>query len=396
MNRRFQWKLPESGFPGQFLKPNSFFVSTIVGFLLCCLLGYICSLNQRFENFSRFHLYISPYTMYFPSFGQMVSLTRAARPDQTFVIIGGNSLLRGYGQNRDELWSKKLQQDLGDRYYVINYAIDGAVPFEGGAWVAEMLLKQNRKVIFITSAEPRRVSAPYGHLLTQVFFDFYNKKHLLPNARRDAALRERLDFANPVADRSAIENEIGKKMDQLSYSSELWQWVGHNLFFTVWSAGTHPDFMKPRRLYEDNENFAFEQTEEEYETIKTKIIADENSMVVKNPDEKWIPLESAWEKSDHEAELVADELLRHTIIVVPRHGPKLLDHFSRDQVRKHDAILEIAAGKWRSRGADSLIVSGSTPQSYRDMIHFSASGGAEFAHMLAERIRANSQRLGYE
>lgn len=37
-----------------------------------------------------------------------------------------------------------------------------------------------------------------------------------------------------------IDLSLGKLIDRYTYASELWRWVGYNLFFTLWSDGTGP------------------------------------------------------------------------------------------------------------------------------------------------------------
>ncbi len=396
MKSDFNWRLPESGFPGQFLKPTPFFVGVFFGFLICCILGYLCAANQSIDRFRRFHFYISPYTFYFPTFGQLESLTKSARDDQTYVIVGGSSLFKGYGQRPEDLWTEKLQKDLGKNYFVINYAIDGGTAFEGGSWIAEMLLKRSRKVIFITNAEPRKISSVNGWMFKHAFFDFYNGNHLLPSPSRDEALREALNPQSENANNEMIENELGKRVDRYTNSSELWQWVGHNLFFTIWSYGTHPAFLQPRRMFSDSEPVTFERDEEVYETKKTIIVDDESSIVSKGHDGEWAPNQSSWSKADLNAQTIPSQLLQHSIVFVPRYSPQLLDHFSEDELERHDAVLKIASDKWKSVGAQSFPLSGFQSDCYLDMLHFSPSGGTQLARMVAEKIRSRAKELGYE
>ncbi|MBX3135202.1 hypothetical protein KF707_03125 [Candidatus Obscuribacterales bacterium] len=283
-------KLPESGFPGQFIAPKPFFVGVLLGFLICCVLGFICSQNQKIENFKRFHFYISPYTQYFPSLGQMVSLVKPAQEDQTIVIVGGNSLFNGFGQRTEELWSEKLKQDLGDKYFVVNYSFDGAVPFEGGAWVAEMLLKQNRKVIYITTAEPRRISAPDGLLLRREFFDFKNHGLLLNSSKRSQTLDEHMNASHSNFDQSLLDLSLGKQVDLYTCSTELWQWVGHNLFFTVWCSGTHPNFLAPRASFGDTYRPHLNLDGSFLESKKNELIGEQNSVAFRNAAGDWEPV----------------------------------------------------------------------------------------------------------
>jgi len=53
--------------------------------------------------------------------------------------------------------------------------------------------------------------------------------------------------------------------------------------------------------------------------------------------------------------------------------------------------------RWKILGADSAVIGkGFKPDDYLDMGHFSETGGSLVAHMVAEKIRKNAQRLDYE
>lgn len=390
-------KLPESGFPGQFLTPKPFLTGVVLGFFLCCVLGFICSKNQKIENFKRFHFYLSPYTQYFPSLGQMVSLVKPARENQTIVVIGGNSLFNGFGQSSEELWSEKLKRDLGEKYFVVNFSFDGAVPFEGGSWIAEMLLKQNRRVIYVTTAEPRRMSAANGLLLKQEFLDFRNHDLLLDNPQRTEYVDKLLNGSHAELDQTFIDLSLGKQIDRYTYSSELWQWVGHNLFFTLWCDGTNPKFITPRRAFADDYK-PFLNTDESFlETKKNEIISEQNSVAFKNPKGVWQPLARSWTAVDENYKMIPEELLQHSIVFIPRHSPIVLNRLPSEQLEKYDAVLQISKNRWKWIGADSDVLgSGFEPSNYVDMGHFSASGGELIARVVAEKVRANAKRLGYE
>ena len=97
------------------------------------------------------------------------------RPDQVLVIVGGNSILFGVWQRDVDVWSKRLQELLGDRYCVINFALRGGTPTDGGAVVAEALRKEFPRQILIvneaavTGVEPFGREA-YRYLVWQGYF----------------------------------------------------------------------------------------------------------------------------------------------------------------------------------------------------------------------------------
>src|SRR5262245_23735042 len=112
----------------KFLLPRSFIVGLILGFLGCCTAGYMISKHARFYHFTRFFTAIQPAAyLYYPTPEELLLTARhIVSPDKILVLIGGNSVFRGTGQNPDELWSMELQKLLGNQFKVLNYAMDGA------------------------------------------------------------------------------------------------------------------------------------------------------------------------------------------------------------------------------------------------------------------------------
>jgi len=395
--KKIRLSLPESGFPGQYLKPTPFFAGVILGFLACCVSGFICFSNHHLQNFERFHFFISPYTAYYPSCGQLLSLFRQSREEQTIVIIGGNSVFNGFGQRRTDLWSEQLKRNLGEKYFVVNCAFDGGMPFECGSWLAEALLKQDRKVIYITTVEPNQVMYPCGLHLRRAFFDLYNRGMLLDCPVREGMLSEALNPAGPQANDDYINEDIGSRIDKVTYAKELWQWVGYNLFCTNWCYGTHPHFYLPRRLYKDSYVPKADRSETLNEVRKIQLCAEHHALVRQTLEGKWVSIDANWEKGDKNIEVVPLNLIEHSIVFVPKHSPELLDHFSKIERSRYDAVLQITAEKWSHIGADSLVLGTDfTVNDYADMRHFSAAGGKRIAKTIADTVRQTAQRLGYE
>src|SRR6187200_2255023 len=88
-----------------------------IAFLLAFFLGLgglalagraAASVNQ-FDRFVRFHRFLNPETFFYPTASEVVALARAsAGPDQTIVIVGGNSIVYGAGQGADRIWTAEL------------------------------------------------------------------------------------------------------------------------------------------------------------------------------------------------------------------------------------------------------------------------------------------------
>ncbi|MEI9897640.1 MAG: hypothetical protein WDN28_28220 [Chthoniobacter sp.] len=72
--------------------------------------------------------FLEQETSYYPTASQLVAVARAQCPptaNKTLVVLGGNSVFNGSGQKRNELWSRALQEQLGDHYQVVNFSAPG-------------------------------------------------------------------------------------------------------------------------------------------------------------------------------------------------------------------------------------------------------------------------------
>src|SRR5215204_5325324 len=88
-----------------------FFAATVLTFGLLCLAGWLSTTRNQFEHFQRFHLYINPQTLFYPTASQVVMLAKDAIPkDRVGVIVGGSSVVWGAGQSEAELWTRHLQE----------------------------------------------------------------------------------------------------------------------------------------------------------------------------------------------------------------------------------------------------------------------------------------------
>jgi hypothetical protein len=53
-------------------------------------------------------------------------VSHSASKRQILVLVGGNSILLGVGQKKEQLWTKELQRVLGPDFAVVNIAFRGA------------------------------------------------------------------------------------------------------------------------------------------------------------------------------------------------------------------------------------------------------------------------------
>jgi hypothetical protein len=188
---------------------------------------------------------------YYPTASELlVTALNNVTPEKILVLIGGSSVFRGEGQNVNELWSEKLQENLGDQYKVLNFAFNGAdVPSFGG--VAYRILREHYpKIIFLTSCSFIEKSDLDGSdLYDFIFWDAYYKKLFHPS-RSDKLKISKLRRRELHSSRG-MEMHLMSYFDSLFYFKSLWNWIGYNYFFTVWNRNAQPNYFRAKKYFND-------------------------------------------------------------------------------------------------------------------------------------------------
>ncbi|MDR3491468.1 MAG: hypothetical protein P4M12_05400 [Gammaproteobacteria bacterium] len=236
----------------KYLRPKFFLAGTLLGFILCCLSGYLISNKARLHHFSRFFLEIEPQTLYYPTASELLQTAKHdLSDDKILVLIGGSSIFRGVGQDPDELWSNHLQKLLGDRFKVENFASDGASFSSYGGVLFRMLRKSHPKMIFVASSYQFNSEGymdglqPYDYL----FWDAYYKNLFQPYDKETALIKQLRK--NQMTTAGGIEQHVMNYLDSYFYSRNLWNWMSYRLVFTMFSEFTFRKPFQPRRKFHD-------------------------------------------------------------------------------------------------------------------------------------------------
>lgn len=237
-----------------YLRPRHFLFGVFLGFVICCIAGYFVSTKARLSHFSRFFMEIQPQTLYYPTASELLQTIRHdVSKDKILVLIGGSSILRGVGQDPATLWSNKLQQRLGDKYKVVNYASDGASFSSYGGVVFRMLRDEYPKIIFIAASYQFNSEGnmdglpPYDYL----FWDAYYKKLFHPY-KKEAELIKSIR-KDEMGSSTGVEQHIMTYLDSWFYFRNLWNWAAYRGLFTVYSAYEFRKPFKHRRFFRDQE-----------------------------------------------------------------------------------------------------------------------------------------------
>jgi hypothetical protein len=374
----------------RFISPPVLFVGMAGAFAVCCLGGRLASRQNLFQHFQRFHNYINPMTQFYPTASQVRELARSRLEEgKILVIIGGNSVLYGWGQAPPDLWSSNLQALLGDRYQVINLGLGGMRPGEFGATAAEMLFREHPKLIFITNNSPGNfITDPDGAEFKYFFWDAYYKGLLLPNLTRAEQLRELEKQAGTAADR---RRELQREMalDSLLYFNDLWTTVAYKNFSTLWTPLTRNSFTRARHRYADND-YVLQLGGGRNLHDRAAYIHNLVQLFAEHPKETWA-------KFDHSAMTCFTEPIRkRTLIVVWWQSPDYLALASVED-RAGYALLSRQTAQHLEKSSFRALEVGQDflTSDYGDSIHLMPWGGAKLAAALAPEVRKLARQLGY-
>jgi hypothetical protein len=373
------------------LAPRVFFLGIVLGLALCCLAGRKAPGVCGFHEFHRFHDAINPRRLYYPTALQVRALARRELPrDKIAVIVGGSSVMEGIGQGVEDLWTRVLQERLGDDYRVLNLAMPGGAPNELGQLAAEMLCRDHARLIYVCDCWLHNFADfPDGTRPAYRYFfqDARARDLLLPFPERDAALAA-------LAPERKAKDHFDELLLQtganrwLSFN-DLWHVVGYEQCFTVWHSlyASHPWQARKYKRDRPANVIAYQKDVEDY-----KAYLREASLPI--PAEGWNAFTLGVRQS------IPEPLRPKTLAVVNRVSPEILRQLAEENpafAANYDKKIQDVVARLRSCGLKA--VPGCTTLASRDFMdvhHLSGSGGAKLADELAPVIRAMARQLGYE
>lgn len=393
---------------GRLFAPKIFLVSAVFGFLICCGLGYLTTLKNQYGDIPRFGVYVGPQASLFPTASQLLAYTKAhARDDQVLVVVGGSSVMNGVGQSNEQLWTKKLQQSLGDKFAVVNLAMRSCSTYEVACFIAEAMLKQHRKVIFVTGTQAAYGWSvigrpPYAHYYWDAKFhdlllDFPERDQALKNSEKDLP-----SFG--WTPESLTELKLGEWLNSKLYQYELWNTVGHRYFFTSYSAvaagatelkGVYWPRKKLPQNMEAEETFPLPSEEfarSFFPTVLSKFV------VWNEKSKQWEKTGKAWDTAQDTIRTnLVPQLRPHTLLVLSYYNPYFRHKYlTKPQQHSEKLAYSLTQDLFKKEGVRS-IRSGDAynPADFRDPIHLSPSGGQRLAIDVAKEVKEMAKELGY-
>jgi hypothetical protein len=346
----------------------------------------------------RFHDAISPESLFYPTASQIETFgRRQVDADKIVVVIGGNSILYGTGQRPDGVWTAKLQELLGDRYQVINFALPGARPAEFGELCAEILECDHPRLVFITDCGSSGIDGnPEGWTYRPFFWDAYYKGMVAPDPERDEALR-RAVREEPIAGINAFHDpRLGARMDATLRFQDLWTRIAYNHVSTVWTPRTAATFYWPRCRYSEAP-IPPPRVEERYPAA-----ADDQAMRTV----RIMICPNVLDGTRGTAEDCAlarlmrgcfpEKCRQRTLMLVVRDSPYYVNQLNGDERTLYDRIFADFVRILEAIGMRSIDVGRDYSSSdYFDRCHLSEEGGLRLAADVAPRIQEMAGQLGY-
>lgn len=388
------------------LVTRTFLAGVVLGLVAMALLGRRAASQNVHRDFVRFIPTIAPDTKYYPTVSEMIAVVRAkAKPGQILVIVGGNSVLYGVGQPRERIWTKALQDKLGDDYAVVNLAFRGSLITDGGAVVAEALREEFPRQIYIANAAPTQSPTPDGSLVYRfIYWDAYYKGMLIDDPARNAAI-EAFNNHPPYSD-GLTELKLRLRLDRIFYFQDFWNDVAVEKFNTVWGR-YFPGvtrFLRPRKINPDPEpdlltfpmNVRYIPANDEIEALNVRGY----SMYAfdKDPEGKWVPNPNVWEPFRVAVRPIMPEVLKkRTLILLSRSSPYYIRRLPPDEQERDNLSYQRAVDLWQEAGFASIDYgSDFTVDDYGDRTHLTWKGGEKLATLVSAKVREMSVTLGYK
>lgn len=380
------------------LHPRAFLLGILLGFIGCCIAGYLTTEKNQYGELPRFGQLTSPDSLFYPTFCQMQAIVRSrAKRDEILVVIGGDSVMNGCGQKHAQLWSKDLQNRLGSNFRVVNLALRASSTFEGAYFVAESLANEYQKLIFVTDARPAFCRNTALSFYDYLYFDGLHKGQLPKDSawHKDFAIRQ---AQSGIKDRAKwSELDIHKRLDALCFFDDLWTTIGYRRIFTVWSSLTAGHFCEPRHSFPDNEPDLV-PIGQRYQHLKAdlEIIQKTTEPFYNFQGGHLYRKSSAWKGFEDQIQNVPSDFRKHCLILLMRNSPYEVQRLTEREQFRDAAAYHDSLANWQAADFTTTIIGDSfSAEDYWDRCHLTPPGGAKLASIVEGLIKTKAKELGY-
>jgi hypothetical protein len=391
---------PQSGTPlERLIAPRALLAGVIASFVACCVLGRTVSRVNIYRDFTRFHSHISSLSLYYPTASQARAVAQSGlTPERIAVVVGGNSVMYGHGHGAENLWTRYLQAQLGDRYRVVNFAQKGVPTADFGPVAAEALEGGHRKVIFLTNIWPGTggvTGEPDGFFHRYFFWDAYYKGLLTRDPEREARLaelaREKKD------DETYAESKRRARLDAWLYNQDLWTAFTYRCASAVWCPLVAGSALRARVRYPDCDPVLpagqyRPETDLGLGSLQTGLGLRYALPPTPRPDADYsiTPLVKSFKLC------FPPQFRRRTLVVMNHLNPRAIKALSPETQANHAANYRECTWALGQAGFSVMELGRDfTGLDYIDTVHVSVVGAPKMAAEVAARVRELARELGY-
>lgn len=224
------------------ISPRVFLLGFVIGLLTCSLLGRKIAHDGYYENYIRIG---GPYQVdntFLVSPSQIRNVIRKeCSKNKVLVLVGGSSIMMGSGQPVRYLWSRKLQELLGDGYCVFNLAGPAGVMNGYAATTLGILGNDYKNSYLITDMSETFASYNPDGVWSQkhYFWDAYYKNMLYPSVvgrlhKKEKEIQQEISIMSELDQARLEQIKAGEWLDSFLYFNDLWTYVHYNFFTTYY------------------------------------------------------------------------------------------------------------------------------------------------------------------
>jgi hypothetical protein len=364
-----------------------FLVGLLFSFGGLSVAGWLATEKNMFSNFQRSHQSISVESLFYVTSRELVALVREKLdPARISVIVAGSSAMRGNGQSEKELWSTYLQKELGSNFQVLNLAVNGGGPGGQGLYMAEWLVRQGRKVIFVSDISIVGVglTPDNGSTYRGFFFDSLSRGYLDDFPGRKDSVYKSLRATDPAL---LTEYRIKSGLNNYFNFNDFWTYAEYKYFSTVWTRLTFNSPWASRKSYADSEaNCDGPSAYKNYYNEEMNIMRGfANAKPPGNDVDAAV------------ATTIPFAMKPRSIFVVNRYSPFYYEKLTSEEQAGFNSNIDKAVAKYRSVGITTVpLAPVYSASDFCDRVHFSYSGGQKLAASLAPHVKLKAKELAYE
>jgi len=358
----------------------SFFAGLLVGLSLISITGlYIHKHENGFANYIRLTRYIDDITLYQSTAQQLYATVKAGLPPniRNVVVISGDSVLWGFGQRPETLWSRVLQEELGAAFYVVNLARPAGTYMDNGAPIAAALLRDGLNVTLIFDEWPpasRGISGPYR----QIYWDAVYTKLINRFADYDKLHEPAQD------DRISKEIRFGLWLDSFFHFRALWSHIAYNYLSVIWT---------PEVGFSRRKDFGDQLAEPDILPLNVRYPSAAQAREIAAIKYK-VSLTCPTYSSAHAAarfrfkNSLPEEIRKRTLVLSIYDSPYYVNRefLSLQELECYKQAYAAMQSDYESTGYHRIIVDSLMLDDYRDRVHLSASGGRKLADIVAREL----------